>query len=139
MNTRESVRDFNVSLIELYYRFLKKHGIFGRVYTHKPNTIPTRNTVRNAGWALSVSGYSNSHTYSLFDKTAKNSRETYVLSQLWRGYVLDNLDKLKFTSDDHRVSTIYDLRSDLKSNGTRGSKEVRNILRKYDIRILETH
>ena len=138
MTSKESVKEFNRSLVELYYCFLKKYGLFRNLYTCKSRLIPTRAVAERTGWALSVSAYSNSHTYLLLSDDYADKRRSYVLSQLWRGYVLDNLDRLKFTSDNHRRSTIFEVKHDLQSNGTRNNKEVRDILHKYDIRVRES-
>ena len=68
----------------------------------------------------------------------KENSAGLVHSQLWRGFVLDNIDSLPFINNEQRKSVINRLKSDLRMNGTRRDERVREILRKYEIKIIET-
>ena len=131
----ESTIAFNMSLLKLYFKFLKKERIFGGVYGKGNPNLPTFSKITKYTYPLSVSPLSNYYTYVVIGGTQKDG---LVYSQLWRGYVLDNIDSLEFTNDSHKNNVLNNLKSDLRMNGTRRDERVREILRKYDIKIIET-
>ena len=133
-----SISDFNESLFRLYYDFLKANKLFGYLYTNKPNLVPTLSDSRIRRWPMAVSGFSNVCTYSILPKGPEIYKNCHVISQLWRGYVLDNFEKLKFLSEHQKLGIKYELFSDLKINGTRGDKRIKDILVKYNIKVNET-
>jgi hypothetical protein len=114
---------------------LKKERIFGGVYRKENPNLPTFNKITKYACPLSVSPLSNSYTYVVIGGTHKDG---LVYSQLWRGYVLDNIDSLEFINYSHRNNVLNDLKYDLRINGSRGDERVREILRKYEIKIIET-
>ena len=131
----ESTIAFNRSLLKLYFKFLKKERIFGGVYGKENPNLPTFNKIMKYAYPLSVSPFSNSYTYVVIGGTQKDG---LVYSQLWRGYVLDNIGSLEFTNDSHRENVLYNLKSDLRINGSRGDERVREILKKNELKIIET-
>lgn len=131
----ESTIAFNRSLLKLYFKFLKKERIFGGVYGEGNQYLPTFSKITNCAYPLSVSSLSNSYTYFVIGGEQKDG---LVYSQLWRGYVLDNIDSLEFTNDSHRNGVLDNLKSDLRINGSRGNERVREILKKNELKIIET-
>jgi len=131
----ESTIAFNRSLLKLYFKFLKKERVFGGVYRKGIPNLPTFSKITKYAFPLIVSSFSNSYTYIVIGGAQKDG---LVYSQLWRGYVLDNIDSLEFTNDSHRRNVLYNLKCDLRLNGSRGNERVREILRKYDMKIIET-
>jgi hypothetical protein len=71
--------------------------------------------------------------YKTIDEIAtcsKTSRKLQ-LSQLWRFYLLDNLERIDFASEYIKEHFIYDIIDAIKRNGDRGSKEVKEYFEKY--------
>ena len=114
---------------------MKKERIFGGVYGKENPSFPTFSKITKYAGPLSVSPLSNCYTYLVIGGKQKDG---LVYSQLWRGYVLDNIDSLEFTNYNHRNYVLNDLKNDLKLNGSRGSERVREILKKNELKIIET-
>jgi hypothetical protein len=131
----ESTIAFNRSLLKLYFKFLKKERIFGVVYRNEISSLPTFSKITKYAYPLFVSSLSNSYTYIVIGGAQKDG---LVYSQLWRGYVLDNIDSLEFTNDSHRKDVLHNLKIDLRLNGSRGNERVREILKKNELKIIET-
>ena len=119
----------------MYFKFLKKERIFGGVYRKGSKDLPTFSKVRKYAGPLSVSPFSNAYTYVVIGGTSKDG---LVYSQLWRGYALDNIDSLEFLNYNHRMNVLHNLKSDLRINGSRGNERVREILKKNELKIIET-
>ena len=119
----------------MYFKFLKKERIFGGVYRKENPNLPTFSKITNYAYPISVSPLSNSYTYVVIGGTQEDG---LVYSQLWRGYVLDNIDSLEFTNDSHRKNVLNNLKNDLRINGSRGNERVREILKKNELKITET-
>jgi hypothetical protein len=114
---------------------LKKERIFGGVYRKENSNLPTFSKITKYAYPLFVSSLSNSYTYLVIGGAQKDG---LIYSQLWRGYVLDNIDSLEFVNDNHRKNVLHDLKSDLIINGSRGNERVREILKKNKLKIIET-
>lgn len=127
------VYNYNLGVMRLYVMFLKKEGLFSGVYTNNPRIPPLRQLPKR--FCISISGLSNQYTHRVM---GKENSAGLVHSQLWRGFVLDNIDSLPFINNEQRKSVINCLKNDLRMNGTRRDERVREILRKYDIKIIET-
>ena len=119
----------------MYFKFLKKERIFGGVYRKENPNFPTFSKITNYAYPISASSLSNCYTYVVIGGTQKDG---LVYSQLWRGYVLDNIDSLEFANYNHRNNVLNDLKSDLSINGSRGNERVREILKKNELKIIET-
>lgn len=119
--------------MRLYIMFLKKEGLFSGVYTNNPSIPPLRELPKR--FCISISSLSNQYTHRVM---GKESSAGLVHSQLWRGFVLDNIGSLPFINNEQRKTVINRLKSDLRMNGTRRDERVREILRKYEIKITET-
>ena len=119
----------------MYFKFLKKERIFGGVYRKENPNFPTFSKITNYAYPISASSLSNCYTYIVIGGTLKDG---LVYSQLWRGYVLDNIDSLEFANYNHRKNVLSDLKSDLSVNGSRGNERVREILKKNELKIIET-
>ena len=119
----------------MYFKFLKKERIFGGVYRKGIPNLPTFSKITKYAYPLIVSSLSNSYTYVVMGGAQKDG---LVYSQLWRGYVLDNIDSLEFTNDSHRKDVLHNLKIDLRLNGSRGNERVREILKKNELKIIET-
>ena len=119
----------------MYFKFLKKERIFGGVYGEGNPNLPTFSKITNYAYPISVSPLSNCYTYVVIGGAQKDG---LVYSQLWRGYVLDNIDSLEFTNDSHRKNVLNNLKNDLRINGSRGNERVREILKKNELKITET-
>ena len=119
----------------MYFKFLKKERIFGGVYRKENPNLPTFSKITKYACPLIVSSFSNSYTYVVIGGEQKDG---LVYSQLWRGYVIDNIDSLEFINDSHRKNVLYNLKSDLTINGSRDNERVREILKKNELKIIET-
>jgi hypothetical protein len=126
----------NIPVFKLFYGFLKKYGLFHRLYTRRGSMIPT---YKNPSEALSGElcdlwlNWGDWILYKTIDEIAtcsKTSRKLQ-LSQLWRFYLLDNLERIDFASEYIKEHFIYDIIDAIKRNGDRGSKEVKEYFEKY--------
>lgn len=130
----EATIAFNRSLLKLYFKFLKKEKIFGKIYNVRNYNIPTLDKVMKYKYPLCVSNFSNLYSYVL----SSGGIKALVYSQLWRGYVIDNIDSIEFIDHKQRNYVLCDLKNDLRLNGSRNNEKVREILRKNDLKIYET-
>ena len=135
MIEREEFYRYNLSVMKLYIRFLKEEKLFGNVYRTEHKIPPLRKVMNT--YTIDVSHLSNTYTYMLLGNGAKHS-DGLVHSQLWRGFVLDNIGFLDFISDEHKRKVIKNVECDLCTNGTRGDERVIEILEKYNIRVITT-
>lgn len=127
----KDVIKYNQSLIKLYYQFLKKEGLFDRIYQLSvlaSKEMPKLTEV-NRYVCYCASSISNMNTKRLL----RDGEYNLIYSQLWRGFLLDNFHKLEFFDEERMNSTLRNIRFDLQNNGTRGDKRVEKILEKYDI------
>jgi len=132
-SSENEIYNFNLSIMKLYVMFLKKMGLFSGVYRRKHGIPPLRELPGR--YCIAASSLSNTYTYKVM---GKRSSDGLVHSQLWRGYLLDNLDSIVFVNDKHRESLVDRIKKDMRMNGTRRDERVREFLRKYEIKIIET-
>jgi len=117
---------YRKSILELFYKFLKKEKLFSRIYTrHKYFDMPTIND-RNAQVYLP-------DVCLVWSKPLVDSaEENYLLSQLWRFFVLQNVDKLAFPSDNTKKAELRHLCQCIEANGRRGSNRLFVYFDEYD-------
>ena len=152
MNSQDSNSEYNNSVLRLYYRFLRKIGLFHKLYGECGKFIPRLGEKPMRVNVFPISNFSMTYTcklmtgrsfFNLFfdveDKENEKIRHKLLqYSQLWRLFILDNFDKVKFTNATHKQSVYALILSELSKNGTRGSKEVEEGFRKYDLKIKHT-
>lgn len=126
----------NIPVFKLFYGFLKKYGLFHRLYTRLGSIVPT---YKNPSGALSGElcdlwlDWGDYILYKSIDERMICSKDIrkLQLSQLWRFYLLDNLERVGFASESIKECFIYDIIDAIKRNGDRGSKEVKEYFKKY--------
>ena len=152
MNSQDSNSEYNNSVLRLYYRFLRKIGLFHKLYGECGKFIPRLGEKPRGINVFPISDFSMTYTCKLmtgrpflklcFDvENKENEKIRHKLlqySQLWRLFILDNFDKVKFTDVTHKRNVRAFILSELSKNGTRGSKEVEEGFRKYDLKIKYT-
>jgi hypothetical protein len=152
MNSQDSNSEYNNSVLRLYYRFLRKIGLFRELYGERGKFIPRLGEKPIGLNAYPISNFSLTYTCKLmtgktyfklcFDagdrENEKIRHKLLQYSQLWRLFILDNFDKVKFTDATHKQYVYTFILSELSKNGTRGSKEVEEGFRKYDLKIKYT-
>jgi len=150
MNSQDSNSEYNNSVLRLYYRFLRKIGLFRELYGEHGKFIPRLGDKPRGINVFPISDFSLTYTcklmtgisyYKLCFYNEENEKIRHKLlqySQLWRLFILDNFDKVKFTDATHKRKVHAFILSELSKNGTRGSKEVEEGFRKYDLKIKYT-
>jgi hypothetical protein len=126
----------NIPVFKLFYGFLKKYGLFHRLYTKRGNIVPT---YKNPLGTLSCElgdlwlQWGDYILYKSAEEVIISSRTSrkLQLSQLWRFYLLDNLERIGFTSEDIKEHFTYDICDVIKANGHRGSEEIKEYFEKY--------
>jgi hypothetical protein len=127
----------------LFYKFLKYYGLFHTLYGKNTNKL-----IRYAG----INQFDISHTskyggpmFCLQDlfldlgnfivpgNTTGVIIKRLQYSQLWRFFILDNIDTLKFKSETAKNSFVRSIRTAIENNGTRSSELVKSFFEKYDI------
>lgn len=114
----------------MFYKFLKEHKIFNRVYRSKGmvSSPPTLDRVVKHNIIDMWLDYA--------DYLARDKSSIYRLqmSQLWRFYILEHIDELDFTNG------VYDkdkftrgIKSAIRSNGNRESEEIKRLIKEYKI------
>ena len=133
---RESNIEYNKSVIALYYMFLKKYGLFNKLYTVQKHLVPKINNPKPWSWTFGISGFSNTFTTPLLMDNMEAYGGRFVISQLWRGFALDNIDKISFKSDEQKKSAVDLIKRDLRWNGDKGDDRVKEILKRHSIKYL---
>ena len=94
LQIKKETIDFNISVFKLYLMFLKREVLFSKLYTSSDaKDILNLRTLKHYPFRISVSDLSLTNTHKLLC-TRYNTRDSLVYSQLWRGFVLDNIDKI---------------------------------------------
>lgn len=123
---------------KLFNSFLKKHKLFGRYFY---NYFFYRNDMSLELTSFSTNEFIPGRLALYFLLNAKDfkyyyankysiSDEDLVLSQLWRFYLLENLDMFPISL---RASIKANLRKTILGNGTRRNEEIINLMKKYDL------
>jgi hypothetical protein len=123
-----------------FVNFLKKHKRY-------PLLIKAKNKVkwrRDKGFADFLGGMRLSRWnvvdliidfYNILLPGKENHLEKLVSSQLWRFQLLEEIETnepplLLFSREDYKIALVYRI----KSNGTRGSKEIKELFNKHNIK-----
>ena len=126
----------NVPVFKLFYGFLKKYGLFHRLYTRRGSLVPTYKHPFEALYCELGDLWLQWGDYILYKSAeeviicSRTSRKLQ-LSQLWRFYLLDNLERIGFTSESIKERFTYDICELIKANGDRGSEEIKEYFKKY--------
>ena len=127
----------------LFYKFLKYYGLFHTLYGKNTNKL-----IRYAGINQSDSSHTSKYGGPMFyledlfldlanfivpGNTTGVIIKRLQYSQLWRFFILDNLDTLKFKSETVKNSFVRNIRSTIENNGTRSSELIKSFFEKYDI------
>ena len=128
--------------LKLFIEFLKQHkcvhNLYGYLSSHGHYTSGYNLfTLDNFSYPI----YSN--VGRMFIKYGKNTiqcekngavpvKKDLILSQFWKFYVLERLDK--YPKDARRGIRVY-LREQLENNGVRGNQELEQLFEKYQIKI----
>lgn len=141
--------DYLNNIITLFYCFLKKNYVFRNLYSKDNEKYITTHLTRKEL-------YRRLDIYPILrnrrlDKISDlwldygselasgdlgfpySSPSILSLSQLWRFYLLDNMDNIIFPEEEEKESLIEKLRRAIEANGLRGSKEIEEYFKKYDI------
>ena len=111
----------------LFSKFMKKHNIFHLLYHPTSfDLIPNKANIEGNGYAGDL-WICISHRFILgVDKKL-------ALSQLWRFFLLENINFLDFVSLEKKISFVSNMKNTIKVNGIRGNKELKGYFEKYDI------
>jgi hypothetical protein len=126
----------NIPVFKLFYGFLKKYGLFHRLYTRRGSIVPTYKNPSGALYCELGDLWLEWGDYILYKSTeeviisSRTSRKLQ-LSQLWRFYLLDNLERIGFTSESIKEHLTYDVCDAIKANGDRDCEEVKEYFKKY--------
>ena len=129
MNSRQP---FKEQVARLFYKFLKEHKIFNRVYRASSKELgnypPTLDRVAKHDITDMWLDYA--------DYLAKDKSSIYRLqmSQLWRFYLLEHVDELDFSNGAYNKDNFTkSIKSSIRSNGDRKSEEIRKLIKEYKI------
>ena len=126
----------NVPVFKLFYGFLKKYGLFHRLYTKRGSIVPTYKNPYGALYCELVDLWLEWGDYILYKSTEEVVRSSSTsrklqLSQLWRFYLLDNVERIGFTSESIKEHFTYDICDVIKTNGDRDCEEIKEYFKKY--------
>ena len=123
---------------KLFYSFLKKYGLFHRLYTTRGRNVPSHKKLGRSSYTDITDFWLDWSTYIIHktqedatNTTTEEYRRKLQLSQLWRFYLLDNFDSLDFVDDIAKENLSYSLTESIRRNGDRGSEEVKEYFKKY--------
>lgn len=127
---------------KIFYSFLKKHRLFHKLYTKRAiANVPTHKDIKKGKYTTLGDFWLTWSPYIVYDdddfmyKEENRKSEQYKrnlqLSQLWRFYLLDNMDSIDFANDYIKDLTRSHIIYGIKTNGIRGSEEVKEYFEKY--------
>ena len=129
MNSRQP---FKEQIVRLFYKFLKEHKMFNRVYRASSKEYgtnpPTLERAAKHGITDMWLDYA--------DYLAKDKSSIYRLqmSQLWRFYLLEHVDELDFANGAFdKDKFTKSVKSSIRSNGDRNSEEIKGLIKKHGI------
>lgn len=113
---------------KLFVKFLKKYGLMDALYAIKGigYTFRPLSIRRISDFFIDVFESTDDEYYF------RCSYNRLQLSQLWRFYLLENVDKYPYPNGD-RYLMKNDITSSISHNGYRESKEIRELFKKYNI------
>ena len=110
---------------KLFFGFMKEHKLFHRIYNSafltKFDALFSQKHIRAADI---------SQLFIIFGTKMPCLKEDFALSQLWRFYVLDNITLFHDLEESLQNSIIRDL----KSNGYRNNKKIKELFDKHKLK-----
>lgn len=118
----------------LFLKFLKVRGLFFRLYDKQAKSMPSIKQYKDR-WGC-ASDLWMMFSVCIMERPFDNGQYTKKLqySQLWRFFLLDNVDFIKFINEECKESFISGIKSDIRENGTRYSEEIKKYFVKYSIK-----
>ena len=141
MTIGEAFND-STSFFKIFYSFLKKYGLFHKLYTKRAIAhVPTHKDIKGGkyttlrdfwfSWSPYIVYDDDGFIYNEENRKSEQYKRNLQLSQLWRFYLLDNMDSIDFANDCIKDLTRFDIIDAIKTNGTRDSEEVKEYFEKY--------
>lgn len=110
--------------------FLKKEGIFHKIYTSgNGDKILNLYKLKTYPYNINVTDMSITYTRRILGGRYNNT-ESLIYSQLWRGFALEHLDKLRAVSPDRVDRIKKSLISSLRVNYSHDER-IKKILEKW--------
>jgi hypothetical protein len=125
---------FFKKILSLLYTFLKQQNLFNRLYTMELKSkfyrdFPVIN--RTYSINLNIADLTLHIGFWLLTENEREHQKHLVLHQLWRFFLLDNLDKIPFVSEQHKEDSLEKIRGAIVCNGKRNSQLVEEYFEKY--------
>lgn len=113
------------TLLGLYMRFIKEHGLMSHLYQYRPGVD------EDGRFYISSVNDCGRFVIKTTTKAQMGALKRLRLSQLWRFYILDHAYLL--AGFNRRASFISSLKNSIKDNGYRDSEEIKRLFSKYNI------
>ena len=130
----------NKSILVLLLTFMKKYKIFHFLY--HPDTYKNFPKISDPS---PKNGYGNGSICELWIvlsirfASSLMTENILVLSQLWRFFLLDNIDSLEFASEDAKDKFIIYTKYVIQLNGTRQDSRVADYFKKYSMSTMKNN